>query len=167
VRILVFLQGTAITHPGGVGRTREERVGQVLVGADPGLRDAAAYVPVDGAAAKLRRWHEQGAAIDYLSAHRDPELVAADATVLRRHGFPPGRVLSRAPGESYGAVAARARPDVLVEDDCESIGGTAEMTYPQIQPELRARIKSVVVPEFGGIDHLPDTPTGLVAFEPG
>jgi hypothetical protein len=91
--------------------------------------------------------------------------VAEDAAVLERHGFPPGRVLARQPGESYGDVAARALPDVLIEDDCESIGGPAEMTYPRIRPELSARIKSVVVPEFGGIDHLPDSLEELVALD--
>ena len=62
----------------------------------------------------------------------------------------------RREGETYGAVAERVMPDVIVEDDCESIGGEAEMTWPQIAPERRARIRSVVVKEFGGIDHLPD-----------
>jgi hypothetical protein len=30
------------------------------------------------------------------------------------------------------------------------------MTYPQIRPGLKGKIKSVVVKEFGGIDHLPN-----------
>lgn len=47
-------------------------------------------------------------------------------------------------------------PDVLIEDDCESIGGEKEMVYPHIKPELRTKIKSIVVEEFEGIDHLPD-----------
>jgi len=122
-------------------------------------------VPIDGAVAKLRRWWEQCAEIDYLSSHRNPEDVAKDASVLRRYGFPPGGLLARGPGESYGDVAGRAMPDVLVEDDCESIGGGAEITHPQIRPELRGRIKSIVVPEFGGIDHLPDSVRALLTFE--
>jgi hypothetical protein len=75
--------------------------------------------------------------------------------VLRAHGFPAGRVLACKPGESYGDVAVREAPDVLIEDDCESIGAD-EITYPQIPPDVRARIKSIVIPEFGGLDHLPD-----------
>lgn len=71
--------------------------------------------------------------------------------------FPPGRVLARQPGETYGDVAERELPDVLIEDDCESIGAD-QITYPQIRPDLQARIKSIVIPEFGGIDHLPDAP---------
>lgn len=30
-----------------------------------------------------------------------------------------------------------------------------ELTYPHIRPELKAKIKSIVVEGFGGIDHLP------------
>jgi hypothetical protein len=54
-------------------------------------------------------------------------------------------------------------PDVLIEDDCESIGGESEMTYPQLTPALKQRIRSIVVPEFGGIDHLPDELTALIS----
>lgn len=166
MRLLIFLHGTAIMHPGAVGRTREQRVAQVRAGVDPALHDYAAYVPVDGVVAKLRRWREQGAQIDYLSSHRDPEDVAEDRSVLQKHGFPAGRILAREPGESYGDVAGREMPDVLIEDDCESIDGAGELTYPQIRPELRGRIKSIIVPEFGGIDHLPDSLEELLAFQP-
>jgi hypothetical protein len=165
VRLLVFLHGTAIMHPGAVGRTREERVAQVRTGADPRLYDYAAYLPVGGVVAKLQRWWEQGAQIDYLSSHRKPDDVAKDVLVLQKYAFPPGRVLARRPGESYGDVVGRELPDVLIEDDCESIGA-GEVTYPQVRPDLRPRIKSIVVPEFGGIDHLPDSVVALQDFAP-
>jgi hypothetical protein len=156
MRLLVFLHGTVLMHAGGAGVTRAERVAQVRTG-HPTVGDFAAYVPVGDAVAKLRHWHDAGAAIDYLSSHRNPDDVALDALVLRTHGFPLGRVLARQSGESYGEVAGREAPDVLIEDDCESIG-TDQITYPQIPSALRARIKSIVIPEFGGIDHLPDNP---------
>jgi hypothetical protein len=164
VRVLIFLHGTAIMHSTGVGRTREERVRQVRVGRDPALRDYGAYVPVDGVVAKLRRWRDQGAEIEYLSSHRNLNDVAKDAAVLETHSFPPGRILARQSGESYGDVAGREMPDVLIEDDCESIG-TDQITHPQIGPDLRARITSIIVPEFGGIEHLPDSLDALRAFE--
>jgi hypothetical protein len=162
MRLLVFLHGTVLMHPSALGRSREERVAQVRAGADPSVHDYGAYVPVGDAAAKLRRWQRQGARIDYLSRHRDPDGVAADEQVLRRHGFPSGRVLARRPGQSYGDLAAGERPDVLIEDDCQSIGPD-QITYPQIRADLRGRIKSIVVPEFGGIDHLPDGLQDLLA----
>jgi hypothetical protein len=61
VRILVFLQGTTLMHPGAAGRQRTERVEQVRGRADPTVRDFGNYVPAGDAVAKLRRWHEQGA----------------------------------------------------------------------------------------------------------
>ncbi len=166
MRLLIFLQGTAIMHAGGIDRTREERVAQVRTGADPTVRDYAAYAPVGGVVVKLHRWREQGAHIDYLSSHRNRDDLAKDSFVLQKYEFPRGRVLAREPGESYGDVAGRERPDVLIEDDCESIDAPDEITYPQIRADLRRRIKSIIVPEFGGIDHLPDSLDALAAFEP-
>lgn len=163
MRLLIFLHGTVIMHPGASGRTREERVAQARIRADPALRDFAQYLPVDNAVAKLQCWQEQGAQIDYLSSHRSSGDVAKDASVLQRYGFPPGRVLAREAGESYGDVAGHEMPDLLIEDDCESIGAD-EITYSQMRPELRARIKSIIVPEFGGIDHLPDSLQALVTL---
>ena len=115
--------------------------------------------------AKLRRWQDAGARIGYLSSHRNPGDVALDAFVLRTHGFPAGQVLARQPGQSYGDVAGREAPDVLIEDDCESIG-PGQITYSQIPSAVRGRIKSIIIPEFGGIGHLPDDPRALLTFEP-
>lgn len=162
MRILVFLHGTTIVHAAGAGLPREERVRQVREH-HPSVRDYAAYMPIGGAAAKLRRWQKQGAEIAYLSSHRTPEDVAKDAAVLRRYEFPEGEVCFRQPGEDYGAAAERAQPDVLIEDDCESIGGAVEMTYPHLRAELRERVTSIVVREFEGIDHLPDDIAALAA----
>jgi hypothetical protein len=164
MRLLVFLHGTVIMHASATGRTREERVAQVRIAADPTLRDYAEYVPVDNAVAKLWRWREQGVRIDYLSSHQKAHDVAKDDWVLQKYGFPSGRVLARADGESYGQIAAREMPDVLIEDNCESIGPD-QITYLRIRPELRSRIKSIIVPEFGGIDHLPNASHLLLTFE--
>ena len=164
MRLLVFLHGTVLMHSDAIGVTRAERVAQVRAG-HPTVDDYAAYVPVDGAVAKLQRWQDAGARIDYLSSHRNPDDVTLDALVLRSHGFPAGRVLARQPGESYGDVAGREAPDVLIEDDCESIGAS-QITYPQIPPDVRTRIKSIIIPEFGGLDHLPHDPQALMTFEP-
>jgi hypothetical protein len=71
--------------------------------------------------------------------------------------FPIRKTFFRKQGEEYKDVTERVLPDVLIEDDCESIGGDIEMTYSYIRPEIKKKIKSVVVKEFAGIDHLPDT----------
>ena len=161
-RVLVFLHGTAIMHAAAAAVPREERVAQVVRG-DAGIRDFDAYVPTPGAVAKVRAWEARGAEIVYLSSHRDLAGVAADERVLRRDGFPAGPVLCRRPGESYGDVATAAHVDVLVEDDCESIGGAPQQTHPQLPGPERQRVHSVVVPEFGGLEALPDDLRGGAA----
>ncbi len=155
MKIMVFLHGTAIMHLSGLGKTREERVLQVRQG-DESVLDFAAYVPVDGVVRKLQAWRAQGADVVYRSSHRTAADVAKARSVLVRHGFPEGTIFHRRGSESYADVAARVTPDVLIEDDCESIGGRTEMTYPHLEPELKAKIKSIVVKEFAGLDALPD-----------
>ena len=123
---------------------------------EPSVRDFASYVPVGNAVSKLRRWSEQAAEICYLSSHKNPVYVEQDRAVLQAYHFPIGPIFFRQPGERYQVIAERVLPDVLIEDDCESIGGIREMTYPHLKPEVQAKIVSIVVHEFEGVDHLPD-----------
>jgi hypothetical protein len=157
MKILVFLHGTTIMHKNAKGLTREEIIRQVMEG-DESIDDYALYIPVGNAAKKLQKWKEQGAKICYLSSHKNAKDVEKDKFVLEKYGFPDGQIFYRRNREEYKDVIERIRPlpDVIVEDDCESIGGKVEMTYPNLKPELKNRIKSIVVKEFGGIDHIPD-----------
>lgn len=161
MKILVFLHGTTIMHKNAAGHTREEIVKQAI-GGDTSVKDYASYIPVGNAPQKLQKWKKQGAEIFYLSSHKKAEDVEKDKTVLKKYKFPEGKIFFRENGEEYNEVAERIMPDIIIEDDCESIGGEKEMTYPHIKPELKARIKSIVVKEFGGIDHLPDKVSELL-----
>jgi hypothetical protein len=125
--------------------------------------DFANYVPIGNAAVKLRAWAAKGAEIVYLSSHRNSLDVVADRVVLSRWAFPSGDILWRAQNESYAEVVARAAPDVLVEDDCESIGGRGETASAHLSAEAARKVHRLVVNEFGGIDHLPDDPKRLTA----
>jgi len=157
MKILVFTEGTILTHRSHAGLTRDEVVERVK-GIDYPLTTEyfADSVPIGNCIRKIEAWKQQGATITYLTSRRKPEEVKAIRDVLTRHHFPDGDLLFRSAGEKYSDVAERALPNIIVEDDCESIGGEKEMTYPQIKQELKARIKPVVVKEFAGIGHLPD-----------
>ena len=161
MKIMVFLHGTVIMHQHGLGVTREERVKQVMEGTDASLHDYASYVPVGHAVEKLRQWQEQGAEMCYLSSHTTLDNVEKDQGVLNTYGFPEGELFSRATGQSYRDLAEIVLPDVLIEDDCESIGGEPAMTITQVRPVYKQHITAIVVQEFGGIDHLPDTLAAL------
>jgi hypothetical protein len=99
-----------------------------------------------------------------LSSHKNAKDVEKDKFVLKKYAFPDGQIFYRRNREKYKDVVERIRPlpDVIVEDDCESIGGKVEMVYPNLRPELKTKIKSIVVKEFKGIDHIPDRISELV-----
>lgn len=166
MKILVFLQGTLIMHKGAAGKTREEIIEQVKAQGES-VRDFGSYIPIGNAVEKLNKWTKQNTEIFYLSAltegkkARGDEIVGKDGLkvdqeILDKYGFPKGEIYHRQDRESYAQIAERIKPDVLIEDDCESIGGEIEMTYPRIKPELKNKIRSVVIKEFSGIDNLPD-----------
>ena len=150
-------------HRNAKGPAREEIVKQVMEG-DESIHDYASYVPIGNAAKKLQEWKGQGARICYLSSHRNSKDIQKDKFVLKKYVFPDGQIFYRRNREEYKDVVERIRPlpDVIVEDDCESIGGKIEMVYPDLKPELKDKIKSIVVKEFEGIDCLPDKISALM-----
>jgi hypothetical protein len=81
MKILIFLHGTLIMHKSAEGKTREERVKQVIDG-DSSVHDYASYIPVGNAVEKLKSWQSQGAEILYLSSHETAEDVEKDKIVL-------------------------------------------------------------------------------------
>lgn len=163
MKILIFLHGTTIMHKNAVACSREKRVKQVIEN-EKSVFDYASYVPVGNSVQKLKSWANQGAEIFYLSSHRDIKDVEKDKLVLDKHNFPKGQLLFRKQGEEYKGIAEKIIPNVLIEDDCESIGGEAEMVYPHIRPELKTKIKSIVVKEFEGVDRLPDSAVDLLNY---
>lgn len=182
MKILVFTEGTCIIFASGKDVSREERVrmsqdagvqqedntltyenkGTLPSVAQGSVYDFASYIPSDGALERLTAWKEQGAIIYYMTSRRIKEEIDAIRNVLSKYHFPDEEnLVFRMQGEEYKDVAERVRPDILIEDDCESIGGEKEMTYPHINPEFKKEIKSVVVKEFDGLKNLPDDSTKL------
>jgi len=155
-KILIFLHGTLIMHKSGLGRSRDERV-QQSINREPSVFDYENYVPIGKAVKKMTGWREQGNEILYLSSHEEAADVEKDKRVLERYGFPEGQIFYRQNDESYKDVVERVKPDILIEDNCESIGGAKEMSITYVNPELKRKIQSIVVKEFQVIDDLPKT----------
>ena len=175
MKILVFLHGTVIMHKSAVGKTREEIVEQVKA-QEESVRDFGSYVPIGNAVEKLNQWASQNAMISYLSAltegkkARGDEIVSkeglkVDQEILDRYGFPKGKIYHRQKEQSYAQITEKIMPDIVVEDDCESIGGAKEMTITFVKPGIKRQIKSIVIKEQGGIDHLPDDVNQLLCYQ--
>ncbi|MBI4918861.1 hypothetical protein HY837_02960 [archaeon] len=163
MKILIFTEGTLLMHENAVWHSREEIVQQVK-NKDPSVKNYSTYVPIGRCIDKLRAWKEKGATIIYLTSRKSPEEIEAIQNLLTFYEFPEGKLefrkkLSGLMGlfnEEYKDVVERIMPDILIEDDCESIGGEKQMCYTNVKEELKSKIKSIVVKEFEGIDNLPD-----------
>jgi hypothetical protein len=154
ITIAIFLHGTIIMHSSGKNQSRDERVKQVLRKDEP-IYKFSDYIPISKAVEKLLKWSSQGAKIVYLSFHKNKKNIKEDKIVLRKFGFPKGKILYRKRGREYNNLIESIMPDILIEDDCESIGGEKEMIITKLSFEFRSKINSIVVKEFEGIDHLP------------
>lgn len=150
---MVFTEGTMLMHLSGKGVSRKERVAQVK-GESPGVTDYANYIPIGNASDKLKEWKLQGTELCYLTSRRTKSEINDIKRVLNKYNFPKGELYYRKGKEEYKDIAERVMPNILIEDDCESIGGEIEMTHPHILKDKQREIKSVIIPEFGGIDHL-------------
>lgn len=177
MKILIFTEGTILMHFSAKDISREERVRQSekegILGEERKLAyesnsplppveagsvyDFKSYIPIGNSVEKINSWYEQGADICYLTSRRVKTEIDTIQKVLEKYNFPnSSNLYYRQQGKDYKDVAEAVLPDVLIEDDCESIGGEPEMTYTHIKPEIKSTIKPIPVKEFGGIDHLPN-----------
>ena len=142
-------------HKGAVGHDRSTVIKQVMEH-NQSVNNYAEYVPIGNSVEKIRRWQKQGAKIYYVTSRKTDVQLNDIRFTLKKYQFPKGPLEYRKTDEEYKDVVERLMPDIFIEDDCESIGGKKEMTYPQINRDSKEKITSVVVQEFGGLDHLPD-----------
>lgn len=114
------------------------------------------YVPIGACANKIQLWENQGAEIIYLTSRKKLKKVKGIAALLGKYHFCGTRLYYREGKQSYKDIVEEVTPDILIEDDCSSIGGTDQMCITHVKPEIKCRIQSVVTKEFMGIDHVPD-----------
>ncbi len=136
MKILIFTEGTVVVH------SSEEKI-----------KDYASYVPIKSAVTKIQTWQNNGHKISYITSRKKEGEVEVIRSILKKYDFPKGKLFYRKNAEEYKDVVDRVKPDILVEDNCESIGAE-EIIAPNLDPALK--ITCIIVPEFRGIDHLPD-----------
>ncbi|MFA6296714.1 MAG: undecaprenyldiphospho-muramoylpentapeptide beta-N-acetylglucosaminyltransferase [Patescibacteria group bacterium] len=154
-KILVFVEGTILMHKKGLGESQEKIVLQVKNN-EPSVKDFANYIMIGHANEKLKKWQEQGAKILYLTSRISMDEVSQIGEVLAKNNFPEGDLYYRKENQKYNNIIEYVKPDILIEDDCESNGGQKEMAITLVKPEIKNSIKSIVVKEFQGIDSLSD-----------
>ena len=114
------------------------------------------YKPIGNAAALIANWAAQGAEIIYCTSRKGKQAVEI-AELLCKHGFQGTRLYYRDNCQKYKDLVEAVNPNILIEDDCRSIGGNWQMCITYVEPQIKNAIKSIIVKEFSGIDHLPCT----------
>jgi len=155
MKLLVFTEGTILMHKNAKGKKRKEIVQQIKNN-ENSVHDFGSYTPIGNSVKKLKKWERQYLKIYYLTSRKNDKEIQEIKKILIKYDFPKGELFYCKDGEEYKDVAERILPDILIEDDCESIGGKSEMTITNVKSEFKAKIKSVVIKEFEGIDGLPD-----------
>jgi hypothetical protein len=121
------------------------------------------YLPIGDAVKKILNWQQQGMDIVYCTSRRGQQArVIADLLFIYR--FPGSRLYFREHTQKYHHLVENIHPEILIEDDCKSIGGNWQMCITNVDPLLKKEIHSIVVEEFKGIDQLPASVEELAAF---
>lgn len=160
MQIAIFTEGTVLMHESAIGHNCDEIVKQVI-NKNPSVRNYANYASIANAVGKIQNWVNQGIQIVYITSRKKQQEIDEIQNVFNQNNSPKGLLEYRKANEKYKDVVERIMPDILIENDCESIGGQKEMTITFVKPRVKQKIKSIVVKEFQGIDHLPDSINSL------
>lgn len=147
VKIMVFAEGTVL-KPKSLFSLYNHRT----------------YIPIGNAVSRLDSWHRQGAELIYCTSRRRKQAEEI-AALFQRYRFAGSKLYFREKGQTYKDIVEEVRPDILIEDDCRSIGGSWQMCITHVSPDIKVSIRSIVVKEFRGIDHLPSSVSNLTGTE--
>jgi len=112
------------------------------------------YIPIGNCVKIIGGWQAQGAEIVYCTSRKNQQAVEI-ANLIKQFGFVGTRLYFRDEKQKYKDIVEDAKPNILIEDDCKSIGGSWQMCITHIDQQFKEKIKSIIVKEFRGIDHLP------------
>jgi hypothetical protein len=146
--ILIFTEGTVLKHKNIFG-----------------IYNYKKYVPIKNCVEKIKNWNRQGFEIKYLTSRKNIREVISIKDLLEKYDFPGNYLYFRNKTEEYHNIAEEIMPKILIEDNCKSIGGIKQTTTYKIGKSKKMLIKSILVDEFNGIDHLLDNTRDLIIFE--
>ncbi len=111
------------------------------------------YKPIGSAIKIINSWYDKGYEI-YLCSYVRKTRRNFIKSILDFYGIKYTDILCRRKGEQYHEIVEQLRPDILIEDDCRSIGGQKNWCITKVKDDVKKNIKSIIVPEFSGIDNV-------------
>lgn len=80
------------------------------------------YKPIGNAVEKVNTWYDEGNEI-YLCSYVRKARFRFIKSIIDFYGMKYTDILCRTKCEKYHEIVERLKPDILIEDDCKSIGG--------------------------------------------
>ena len=111
------------------------------------------YAPIGNAVEIVNTLYKKGYEI-YLCSYVRKTRYSFIKSIIDFYGMKYTEILCRDKGEQYSEIVERMKPDILIEDDCKSIGGLKECCITNVKEEIKNNIRSIIVPEFAGIDDI-------------
>ena len=111
------------------------------------------YKPIGNAVQSVNVLYDKGHEI-YLCSYVRKLRYNFIKSVVDFYGMRYTEILCRDKGETYSEIVERLKPNVLIEDDCKSIGGLKACCITDVKKEIKKDIQSIIVPEFAGIDNI-------------
>lgn len=109
------------------------------------------YRPIGNAVRIVNSLYENGHEI-YLCSYVRKARYNFIKAVVDFYGMNYTDILCRKKSETYSEIVEQFKPDIIIEDDCKSIGGLKKCCITHVKKELKQNIQSIIVPEFAGID---------------
>ena len=88
-----------------------------------GLYFHADYIPIGNCVDKIRSWENQGAEISYFTSRKTEKQVNKILYLLNKYHFVGTYLYYREKNQKFKDIIEQVKPDILIEDDCKSIGG--------------------------------------------
>ncbi|HKM20969.1 MAG TPA: hypothetical protein VJZ01_02890 [Lachnospiraceae bacterium] len=111
------------------------------------------YKPIGNAVKKVNALYDSGHEI-YLCSYVRKQRSNFIKSIVDFYGMKYTDILCRDKGEKYSDIVEQLKPDILIEDDCKSIGGLKECCITDVKEEIKKDIQSIIVSEFVGIDNI-------------
>lgn len=111
------------------------------------------YKPIGNAVEIVNTLYEKGYEI-YLCSYVRNTRYNFIKSIVDFYGMKYTEILCRNKGETYREIVERLKPNILIEDDCKSIGGLKACCITGVKDEIKKEIQSIIVPEFAGIDNV-------------
>lgn len=111
------------------------------------------YVPIGNAVKVINNLYNKGNEV-YLCSYVRINRYKFIKSIVDYYKINYTEILCRDKNEQYSNLVEKVMPDIIIEDDCKSIGGEKQCCITNVKEDIKMNIKSIIVEEFKGIDNI-------------